>query len=106
MFNLPAELSTGSRSSGDLIKAAGISRPTLMRAVRGLDDQVLTLGRARATRYALRRALPGLTTDEFPAFRVDEAGEINQSNTLITLAAAESVWLPDEDIIDGLPVEC
>jgi hypothetical protein len=88
-----------------LTKAAGISRPTLMRAVRGLGDQVLTLGRARATRYALRRTLPGLTSDEFPAFRVDEAGEISQCGTLTTLAAAESAWLPDEEVIDGLPVE-
>jgi hypothetical protein len=76
-----------------------------MRAVRELGDQVLTLGRARATRYALRQTLPGLSTDEFPAFRVDEQGEISQSNTLITLAGTESVRLPDVSVIDGLPVE-
>jgi hypothetical protein len=76
-----------------------------MRAVRGLGDQVLTLGRARATRYALRHTLPGLSSNEVPAFRVDDQGEISQSNILITLAGTESVWLPDESVIDGLPVE-
>jgi hypothetical protein len=105
VFNLEPLLASGNRSSSALIKAAGISRPTLMRAVRGLGDQVLTLGRARATRYALRETLPGLSTSEFPAFSVDEQGEISQSNTLITLAGTESVWLPDESVIDGLPVE-
>jgi len=105
MFNLKAILASGSCSSRELIETASVSRSTLMRAVRELGDQVLVLGRARATRYALRETMPGLSTDEFPAFRVDEQGEITQSNTLITLAATESVWLPDESVEDGLPVE-
>jgi hypothetical protein len=105
MFNLQPLLASGSRSARELIDAAGVSRATLMRAVHALGDQVLTLGRARATRYALRQTLPGLSTSEFPAFRVDEQGEISQSNTLITLAGTESVWLPDQSVIDGLPAE-
>lgn len=105
MFNLEALLAGGSRSSRELTEAAGVSRATLMRAVRDLGSRVLVLGRARATRYGLRQTLPGLSTDEFPAFRVDEQGEISQCNTLVTLAAAESVWLPDDSVIDGLPVE-
>lgn len=105
MLNLQLLLASGSRSSRELIDTAGVSRATLMRAVHALGDQVLPLGRARATRYALRQTLPGLSTSEFPAFRVDEQGAISQSNTLITLAGTESVWFPDESVIDGLPVE-
>lgn len=105
MFNLQLMLASGSRSSRELTETAGVSRPTLMRAVRDLGDQVITIGRARATRYGLRQTLPGLSTNEFPAFRVDEQGRISQSNTLITLAGTESVWLPDQSVIDGLPVE-
>jgi hypothetical protein len=36
---------------------------------------------------------------------VDEAGSIAPVGRLVTLAASESVWLPDETVIDGLPAE-
>ena len=104
-FDLRSLLAGGSRSSRELTESAGVSRATLMRAVRSLGDQVHVQGRARATRYALRRTLPGLTTDEFPAFRVDARGEISPGDTLMTLAADESVWRPDDSIVDGLPIE-
>jgi len=95
----------GARHAGELAAALGGGRVALMRAYEREPHQFLRLGRARSTRYAAREILTGLNTDEFPVFRVDEAGDIAPAGTLVTLVATESVWLPDEAIIDGLPPE-
>jgi hypothetical protein len=95
----------GARRSGALREAAGVTRETLSNAYEKEARHILRLGRGRATRYAARQNLTGLNTDEFPVFRVDEAGRIAPAGRLVTLAASESVWLPDETVIDGLPAE-
>jgi len=95
----------GARHAGELAEALGGDRVALKRAYEREAHQFLRLGRARATRYAARQNLTGLDTDEFRVFRVDGAGGIEPAGTLVTLAATESVWLPDENIIDGLPPE-
>ena len=105
MFELRPHLLRGVQRSGDLIEAHGISRGTLLYAYEREARHVLRLGRARATRYAARQNLSGLDIDEFPVFRVDEAGNIRPNGQLVTLAGTESVWLPDETVIDGLPPE-
>jgi len=91
--------------SGELRAAARVTRETLANAYTRESQQIIRLGRARATRYAARQNLPELGTNEFPVFRVDETGEIKAAGTLMTLAAAEAVWLPDETVVDGLPPE-
>ncbi len=85
--------------------AAGVTRDTIANAFQREAGQLVRLGRARTTRYAARHKLYGLDTDEFPVFRVDEAGKVAPVGRLLTLAGSESVWLPDENIIDGLPPE-
>lgn len=105
MFELRPNLSNGAQRAGDLVEALGVSRGTLKYAYEREATHVLRLGRARATRYAARQNLPGLDADEFPVFRVNEAGAIRPAGTVVTLVATESVWLPDESIIDGLPPE-
>lgn len=105
MFELRPYLINGARRSGELLRDAGVTRDTIANAYEREVRQILRLGRARATRYAARQNLSGLGTDEFPVFRVDEAGGISPAGTLVTLVATESVWLPDENIIDGLPPE-
>jgi hypothetical protein len=105
MFELQPYLLNGAQRAGDLIEAIGISRGTLKYAYEREAPHILRLGRARATRYAARQNLTGLDTDEFPVFRVDEAGRIVPAGTLVTLVATESVWLPNETIIDELPPE-
>jgi len=105
MFELRPYLINGARRSGELLRDAGVSRDTIANAYEREVGQILRLGRARATRYAARQNLSGLGTDEFPVFRVDEAGGVSPAGTLVTLVATESVWLPDETIIDGLPPE-
>ena len=95
----------GARSSGEIRTAAGVTRDTVARAYERERSRVLRLGRARATRYAARKIYTGLDTDTFPVFRVDETGELHSAGELVTLEAAESVWLPDDTVIDGLPPE-
>lgn len=105
MIELRPHLMNGAMPAGDLLAALGVSRVTLMNAYAREASEVLRFGRARRTRYAARKTLPGLDTDEFPVFRIDEAGAIRPAGTLVTLEATESVWLPDDTVIDGLPPE-
>ena len=105
MFEIRPYLLDGSLRSGDLLAAAGVTRETLANAYRREAREVLRFGRARATRFAARQTLPGFDADEFPIFRVDESGEIHSAGHLVTLAATESVWLPDTAVVDGLPPE-
>ncbi len=105
MLEIRPYLMDGALRSSELLAAAGVSRETLANAYRREAGQVLRFGQARATCYAARQNLPGLGTDEFPIFRVDEGGDIQRNGQLVTLVATESVWLPDPTVIDGLPAE-
>ena len=105
MLEIRPYLMDGALRSSELLAASGVTRETLANAYRREVRQVLRFGQARATRYAARQNLPGLDTDEFPIFRVDERGDIQRNGQLVTLVATESVWLPDPTVIDGLPPE-
>jgi len=105
MLEIRPYLMEGALRSGELLAATGVTRETLANAYRREARQVLRIGQARATRYAARQNLPGLDTDEFPVFRVDEGGNIRPAGQLVTLVATESVWLPDPTVINGLPPE-
>ncbi|MGH8210740.1 MAG: type II toxin-antitoxin system HipA family toxin YjjJ [Steroidobacteraceae bacterium] len=59
--------------AAELLAALGVSRATLMRAVRAAGPAVLTIGRARRTSYAARRRLRG-SANPLPVFQVDEHG--------------------------------
>ncbi|MBW2256124.1 MAG: type II toxin-antitoxin system HipA family toxin YjjJ [Deltaproteobacteria bacterium] len=52
----------------------GISQPTLSRLLRENRGRILVVGRARATRYALRRAIPGVASP-IPVSEIREPGE-------------------------------
>ncbi len=94
--------------SAELLRALGVSRPTLMRAVRSAGDAVLTIGRTRRTSYATRRALRG-STAPLPLYRVDEAGKASDVG-LLHLAHPHGCllegnglddWPLDADMRDG-----
>ncbi len=67
----------GRMQSGQLIKALGVSRATLMRLVRAAGDKLIVRGNARRTTYAARRALRGAKTP-LPLYRVDERGDVQE----------------------------
>lgn len=64
-------------SASELLTRAQVSRPTLMRAVRSLGQQVVARGRARRTAYAARRAIRGLDRS-IPLFQVNAEGHGKQ----------------------------
>jgi hypothetical protein len=67
--------------AGQLTDLLGITRPTLMRAVRALGPAVVSRGRARRTAYAARRALRG-SMEPLPLYRLDSAGLASEVATL------------------------
>jgi len=97
-------LARGAVPAAELRGRLGTSPATLMRMVRAAQSDVVRIGRARATRYALRQVWPTLDTARFPLFRIDDTGTPRSAGELATLAARQSVWMPDGSISDGLPV--
>lgn len=59
--------------AGDLLTRLRVSRPTLMRAIQSLGQQVVTRGKARRTAYAARRAVRG-ASHPIPLFQIDREG--------------------------------
>lgn len=97
--NLPA---------GELLASLGVSRATLMRAVRTAGPEILTIGRARRTAYAARRNLRG-SAEPLPVFQVDEQGgsaEVGRLNLAypdgsVFEFSATSSWPLDDPMRDG-----
>jgi len=75
-----------------------------MRRVRAEGDKIVTIGRARATRYGLRRRIRNLEPD-LPVLRIDAGGKPHQAGRLTPLSADETVWLPASVVFGGLPPE-
>jgi hypothetical protein len=90
-------------AASDLAQQLGVSVPTLHRLLQEADDHVVATGKARRTRYALRRPLRGDLT-ELPLYEVDREGRAEQLGTLVpvrpegTLMSLDgSAWpVPDE----------
>lgn len=96
-------------SSSELCRRlGGIDRATLLRWVRRLDPDVLRLGKARRSAYALRRPLRGRQTP-IPLYRIDETGDGHLLGRLSLIepegSALEWVepcpWPLDERMADG-----
>lgn len=68
-------------SAGELASAVGVSVPTVHRLLGQARQQVVSAGRARRTRYALRRPLRGQRRD-LPIFEVDMQGRGAQIGAL------------------------
>jgi hypothetical protein len=100
--------------AAELLAALGVSRATLMRAVRAAGPEVLTIGRARRTSYAARRRLRG-SANPLPVFQVDEGGGSEQVGRLdlaypegsVFEFSAPTPWPLDDSMrggwFDGLP---
>ena len=80
-------LAGGPARAAELGLALGASQPTVSRALARLQGRVVRLGRARATRYALRRVVRELPP-EVPLFRVDATGDIARVGAISPLEPA------------------
>ena len=75
----------GIASAPELQALLGKSQPTVSRLLAGLSGQVLTLGRARATRYGLGKSIRGLPSQQ-PIWWTGEDGTTTRIGTLSLLA--------------------
>ena len=67
-------LAAGPVPAGALCAGLGVTRPTLARALASMPGEIVTLGAARSTHYALRDNFRGLP--DMPVYRVNAAGQI------------------------------
>jgi hypothetical protein len=92
-------------NSRELAARLGVSQPTLSRLMVAAGERVCRMGRARATRYALRRSVPGIG-GRLPVRQVDARGAVRPYAALHLLANGRH-WLQRDDgkgeLIEGLP---
>jgi hypothetical protein len=93
-IRLLEKLATGPKTAKDLAALLGVSQPTISRVINELGDQVVGLGRGRATKYARPRPVRG-TTSVFPVYRIDEAGNVHPLGVLRTLVGGQYWWQPE-----------
>lgn len=74
----------GARTNAEIGQAIGASQPTVSRALAGLGDRVIRLGRGRASRYALVREV-ARAGHAWPLYRVDAQGRAAHLGTLSAL---------------------
>lgn len=100
-ISLEQALLSGPKTSKQLQAALGLSQPSLSRILSKNSADVLSIGRARATRYALRRLCAQ------PIFRVNTGGQISPLGVLHVLHGGywfENVNSPERSqFYDGLP---
>lgn len=94
-------------SAADLANPLGVSIPTLHRMLHESEGGIVVTGKARRTRYALRRALRGDAT-ELPLYEIDRAGRGERVNRLTLvhpqgscMSLAGSGWPVPEASRDG-----
>ena len=105
MSDLVKALARGTLSSREVSAVLGVSAATLMRRVRSAGDAVVRIGKARRTRYGLRRTVPAVGASEWNLYRVDATGAPHPVGRLVALVNDETTWLPAGAIFDGLPAE-
>lgn len=67
-------LAAGPVPAGALCAGLGVTRPTLARDLASMPGEIVTLGAARSTHYALRDNFRGLP--DMPVYRVNAAGQV------------------------------
>jgi hypothetical protein len=77
--------------AADLAQALGVSVPTLHRLLQERTEPMLVAGKARRTRYALRRAVRG-DSGEYPLYAVDASGLAVRVASLTAVAPA-GCWM-------------
>ena len=92
---LGAALQRGPQPAGELKNRLGVSQPTLSRLLARERAGIATLGKGRATQYALYRRIRDLAPD-LPVYRVSKSGEIDRIGTLLTIAP-ERFWYEDTE---------
>ncbi|HEX7669653.1 MAG TPA: HipA domain-containing protein, partial [Polyangiaceae bacterium] len=77
--------SRGPQGARELIASLGVSQSTLSRGIHALGQRVRRIGRGRATKYALARAVSTFGS-EWPAHRIEENGRARAVGRLHAIA--------------------
>lgn len=98
-------LMAGPRSAAEIAERLAVSQPTVSRLLARHTPPVLALGRGRAARYGLRRAIRALEGD-LPVYRIDAEGRASEIGLLAVLHGG--VWYQSLEggtsmIYDDLP---
>ncbi|HKT72044.1 MAG TPA: type II toxin-antitoxin system HipA family toxin YjjJ [Steroidobacteraceae bacterium] len=99
-------LGRGVATSSELQREFEVSQPTLSRALSDLGDRIVRIGKARSTRYGLRRELPQIGSS-WPIFSVSTTGSPTLLGRLNALARDQywfdAVSTEHSGVSDGLP---
>lgn len=97
-------LATGPVPAEQLRASLNVSRPTLARALAAMPGEIVTIGAARSTRYALWDNFRGLT--DIPVYRINESGQIKPLGLLRPVRPEGFVMAQSDGITvyyEGLP---
>lgn len=97
-------LNQGVLAAADLRNRLRISPATLMRLIHQAGPSVVRIGRGRASRYGRVEHWQGSSASQFPIFAITEAEKAESAGQLITLAARQTVKMPEGVVVHGLPV--
>jgi DNA-binding transcriptional ArsR family regulator len=83
---LAEALAQGPAGAAELVRALGVSQPTLSRTISALqrEGRIVRLGVTRGARYGLARAVEDVGS-QWPLFRVDESGRLMELGPLHAL---------------------
>lgn len=92
-------------SSRDLMRGLNVSQPTLSRLINSLQNEIVVMGKGRATCYGLPRQIhdkPG----RFPVYTIDPRGDARLYGHLTALQGGQYWWEEVEgngELFTGLP---
>lgn len=98
-------LSERAHGSRDLMRGLNVSQPTLSRLINSLQNEVLVMGKGRATCYGLPRNIHG-QNGVFPVYSIDPRGDARLYGNLSALQGGQYWWQDPEgngELFNGLP---
>lgn len=90
--------STGVSSSRDILRATGLSQPSISLAIKDLGEDVVRFGNARSTRYGLVRSVAN-EGSRWPLYAVNDRGLPELAGNLVALQQGEWVFQPEPDFV-------
>ena len=84
-------LSDRANSSRDLIRGLNVSQPTLSRMINSMQNEIVVMGKGRATCYGLPRKIYD-SVGHFPVYMIDPRGDARLYGNLTALQGGQYWW--------------